>query len=76
MRTSYKVDGFNNRLRQAVADSNRTLSDISHSSGVTRGCLWSYLTGDVNPSIYTLARLATTLNVSSDWLLGIGGRNE
>jgi len=71
MKTSYEVKGLKTRLRQAVADSNMSLVDISRKSGVSRGCLWSYLVNNTNPSVYTLARLAITLGVSTDWLLGV-----
>ena len=71
MKTSYKVNGLNMRLKQAVADSNLSMADISRRSGVSRSCIWSYLIAGNNPSVYTLARLAVVLHVSTDWLLGV-----
>lgn len=72
----YRIEGFRKRLMQAVADSNKTLVEISKQSGVSRGLLWAYLQDDTNPSIFTLAKLAETLEVSTDWLLGIEGRDK
>lgn len=75
MNKGYVVKGLNQRLRQAVADSNLTMTEIEKKSGVSRGMMWSYLVAGNNPSVWSLARLAETLNVSSDWLLGLKGEN-
>ena len=72
MNKGYRIKGFDRRLKRAIADSNLTLTDICRKSGVSRSNLWAYCQGG-NPSIYSLKRLAVTLNVTSDYLLGIGG---
>ena len=74
MRTSYKVDGFDRRLKTAIAESNLSVTEVQRKSGVSRSNMWSYMFDGVNPSVYTLKRLAITLNVSADYLLGIEGR--
>ena len=71
MKKLNKVQGLRCRLKQAVADSNLSMTDISRKSGLSRSRLWSYLIDDVSPSVYSLARLSKTLDVSSDWLLGL-----
>ena len=73
MKTSYKVDGFDRRLKNAIAKSNLSVTDVQRKSGVSRSTIWGYIFDGVNPSIYTLKRLAITLNVSADYLLGIEG---
>lgn len=72
MRTSYRVDGFEKRLKTAIANSNLSVTDVQRKSGVSRSNMWAYFNG-VNPSIYTLMRLSKTLNVSADYLLGLKG---
>ena len=76
MKTSYRVDGFDRRLKTAIAESNLTVTEVQRKSGVSRSNMWNYIFDGVNPSIYTLKRLAITLNVSADYLLGIEGRKD
>lgn len=64
------VKGFTERLNKAIWDSNKDLTLISKQSGVSRSLLWSYQNG-ILPKCDNLAKLAITLNVSTDWLLGI-----
>jgi transcriptional regulator with XRE-family HTH domain len=71
MMRRYVVNGLSKRLRQAVADSYLSLEDIRIRTGISRSCLWYYLTNEKNPSIYSLTQLAKVLNVSTDWLLGL-----
>ena len=71
MMRRYIVDGLSKRLRQAVADSFLSIESISTKTGISRSCLWYYLTNEKNPSVYSLAQLAKVLNVSTDWLLGL-----
>ena len=71
MMRRYIVDGLSKRLRQAVADSFLSIESISNKTGISRSCLWYYLTNEKNPSVYSLAQLAKVLNVSTDWLLGL-----
>ena len=71
MMRRYVVDGLSTRLRQAVADSYMSLEEIKVKTGISRSCLWYYLINEKNPSVYSLTQLAKTLNVSTDWLLGL-----
>lgn len=76
MNKGYRVEGFKDRLRNVVADSDMTIVEISRKSGISRSVLWSYMVAGNNPSVYSLKRLALTLNVSADWLLGIEERRK
>lgn len=67
----YIVKGLHIRLRQAVADSNMTMTDIARKSGIRREALWGYLNNYRTPTLYPLMRLSKALNVSADWLLGL-----
>lgn len=73
MKTSFKVEGLDRRLKTAIANSNLTVTDVQRKSGVSRSTMWGYMFGGVNPSVYTLKRLAITLKVSTDYLLGLRG---
>lgn len=70
----YRVDGFDRRLKTAIANSNLTVTEVQRKSGVSRSNMWGYMFDGVSPSAYTVKRLAITLNVSADYLLGIEGR--
>lgn len=70
----YKVDGFDRRLKTAIANSNLSVTDVQRKSGVSRSNMWGYMFDGVSPSAYTVMRLAIALNVSADYLLGIEGR--
>ena len=74
MKERYIVNGLHIRLRQAVADSNMTLTDIERKTGVRRDALWGYLNNHRTPTLYPLIRLSKVLNVSTDYLLGLGDR--
>lgn len=76
-KTSYKlVHGFTWRLEQAIWGCGMDLSEISRRSGVSRSLIWSYRFEGIMPNGYNLARLAGTMNVSSDWLLGLSKQRE
>ena len=71
-RTSYKlIEGFNERFEQALFSCGMDLSEISRKSGVSRSIIWSYRFNGIMPNSYNLARLADTMKVSTDWLLGL-----
>lgn len=67
----YQVDGLRDRLEDAIWKSGMDLTEISRKSGISRTLIWSYRFDNKQPSCYSLARLARTLNVSTDWLLGL-----
>lgn len=74
MRATQIIDGLSDRLEQAIIDSELTLAEICRRAKISRAQLWNYRYYKVTPSALVLARLAVTLRVTTDWLLGIGGR--
>lgn len=66
-----KIEGFSERLNEAIWASDMGDSEISRKTGISRSCLWSYRYTATMPPSGNLAKLAVVLNVSSDWLLGI-----
>ena len=64
------LEGFTERLNQAIWDSDKDITLICKQSQISRTNLYDYRNG-ILPKIDNLARLALTLNVSADWLLGI-----
>ena len=73
VRDYHPIDGFSERLNKALYECGMDLTEVSKKSGVTRSLIWAYRFQGVIPNSYRLARLAVTLNVSTDWLLGIKG---
>lgn len=76
MKKIYRVDGLRDRLEDAIFSSGMDINEISRKSGVSRALLWAYRFDGKQPSCYSLMRLAKTLNVSTDWLLGIKTLNK
>ena len=66
-----RIEGFNDRLNEAVYKSNLDMSEIAKRSQISRTALQKYRYYGVTPKCDILARLAITLNVSTDWLLGL-----
>lgn len=70
------VDGLTEKLEKAICDSPLTLTEICKRAKISRHQLWEYRYYAVTPSALVLARLAVTLNISTDYLLGISNRRE
>ena len=72
VRTSYRytVEGFTDRLNEAIWKSGLSNSEIIRKTNLSAGALWNYRNG-ATPNISALARLSVALNVSADWLLGL-----
>ena len=68
-----RMRGFEKRLEKAVLSSGMTETLICKRADISRSQLWEYLYNMRKPSVETLAKLADTLNVSTDWLLGLEG---
>lgn len=76
---SILVEGFTDRLEEAIFASNLSLSEICRKANISRPLLWNYRFGNTMPQAMNLLRIALALNVSTDWLLGISreeGRRE
>ena len=61
---------FSQRLRQAMSERGINLSTLSAKSGVAKSCISEYLKGKYDPKMPTIAKLATALRVSEEWLSG------
>ena len=70
-RKTVRIAGFTDRLNEAVYKSNMDMSEIAKRSQISRQALQQYRIYGVTPKCDALARLAITLNVSTDWLLGL-----
>lgn len=70
-----KLEGFTERLNQAINKSGMDVSVIGRKTGISRGMLYKYQYEMAMPTVGSLAKLSMVLNVSSDWLLGIEKRN-
>lgn len=75
-RQSIRIEGFAERLNEAIWASDMDISEICRQSGISRSCMWSYRYTATMPPSGILARIAITLNVSADYLLGIERRKE
>ena len=64
-----KLEGFSERLRQAIFDSGMNCVEISRNIDRERKSIYGYMHGDVQPDAYTIAKLCVVLNVSADYLL-------
>ncbi|MCL2087763.1 MAG: helix-turn-helix domain-containing protein [Oscillospiraceae bacterium] len=69
-------EGFASRLRKARENTGFSQRDVAKETGVNRNTLASYETGRVEPNIEMLGMLAEFYGVSTDWLYGIGRKNN
>lgn len=65
------VQGLHEKLEDAICKSPLTLTEICNRSKISRRMLYEYRYCGITPSALVLARLAVTLNISTDYLLGI-----
>ena len=67
---------FPQRLREIMRSKNITQKDLAAEIGKTRQAVSYYMDGSSGPDWQTLARIASFLGVSSDYLLGLSERKE
>ncbi len=60
---------FPARLSHAMDRAGKTPAQLTEETGVSRSALFRYLRGEGLPSAIGLARIASCLRVSADWLL-------
>ena len=65
------IEGFADRLNEAIWDTGLDTREIERRAMVAHNNMWSYRERGVTPKCDVLIRLAITLDVSVDWLLGI-----
>ena len=66
-----RLDGFQDRLIEAINNSNLDMAEISRRTGIAKTTLRSYRDEGIQPRALAIAKLAIVLNVSADYLLGI-----
>jgi len=71
-RVCIPLDGFQDRLNEAIWKSDLDITEIAERTGINKTSIYNYRYYGKQPRVGALARLAVVLNVSSDWLLGIG----
>ena len=62
---------FTERFREAIVASGKTQTQIAKEVGVAKQCISDFKSGKSYPSIQTLTLLCKSLDVSSDFLLGL-----
>ena len=70
------IRGLADRIEQAVKEKGYNYKRLSEDSNVSRHMLWQYRNYGITPGVEVLARIAKTLNVSMDWLVGISNDKE
>ena len=72
MRTTEYTYGFGNRLKEVLKEKGMTSAElerrINHKG---KSMVYGYSVDHKMPTVYTLVKIATVLNVSTDWLLGL-----
>lgn len=77
-RIKYKVtiQGLSDRLQSSIGTSGKDIAQIARETSITTSNIYEYIRGNSLPSSLNLAKLATCLNVSADYLLGLSKRKE
>lgn len=60
------------RLRQAIKNSGIEQKEIARLVGVSPQTISKYMRKDIFPALDTLAKLCVVLEVSADYILGVG----
>ena len=66
-----KYPDFSDRLRLTMQIRGRTIEQLAHDTYVSKSAIYGYLNGTRNPNIIILRLLAESLDVSSDFLIGL-----
>lgn len=59
------------RISESLKKSNTQQKELAERIGITEAVMSRYISGDREPKPETLANIATALNTTSDYLLGI-----
>lgn len=71
---SLDIDNFKSRLRQIVDNSGLSVSKFSEKTGISRATLYKWLDGATEPSIDSVAKMSSALDIDAGWLItGEGG---
>lgn len=69
-KTNYNPELFSQRLQIALSKRTLTQAELSRRTGISEASLSRYVNGARAPRILHLVNLASTLDVSADYLLG------
>lgn len=69
MRTD-RIATTRERLIEAMARANKKQVDLVRETGLNRGTISRYISGEVEPKSNAIYKLAKSLNVSEAWLIG------
>lgn len=61
---------FKERMNEITTATGYSVSKISDLTGINRSLIYKYISGDVEPSLKHLGKLARAFNVSESWLMG------
>ena len=67
---------FSDRLKNSIRNSMLSQKAICEKVGIAEDTMSNYLSGRSYPRFDVLAKLCVLLNISSDWLLGIGTNSQ
>lgn len=71
----YKVQGLNERLREAIFVSGKSVLTLAEEAGINYVSVYDHMNGTGVSTPYLL-RYCKVLNVSADWLLGLKEERE
>lgn len=66
------MDKFGTKLRERAAALGVSNAEVARRSGLTERRYAHYVSGDREPDLATLVKVAEVLQTSPDWLLGVG----
>lgn len=67
---------FSKRLADSMESANLTIYTIGQKTGIFPQMIKSYLDGEAEPRFIILRAICLTLNVSSDYLLGLTDKKD
>ena len=65
-------ENFPERIKKARDNAGYTQAQVATECNIPRSTISKYESGQLEPDLEKLATLADFLNVSTDWLLGLG----
>ena len=69
-------DTFGERLNMVLYEQKITQADLDKRTGIGRANISRYVCNKQMPTVDSLISICKTLDVSSDWLLGLSDRKE